>query len=151
MLTTLVGLNSMSTEIQRTLTNFSFTPPCASGTPDTRYREREAQAAQSGGLAQEVKALTKERYTFEMVVKELSASSSKTQHEYACERQRLHDTVTLLARYSHICRFANRPYPSICRRSTVMLASRKPLIHIEACVQDWPCLQRHGESLCKES
>ena len=150
MLKTLFGLNWMSTEIKRTLTNFSFTRPYASGTPETRYREREAQAAQSGGLAQEVKALTKERYTYEMVVKELSASSSKTQHEYACQRQRLEDTVTLLARYPHICSFANRPYPSICRRSTVMLASREPLIHIEACVQDWPCLQRHFLSLCKE-
>jgi hypothetical protein len=126
----------MSTEIQRTLTNFSLTPPYASGTPDTRYREREAQAAQWGGLAQEVKALTKERQTYEMVIKELSASSSQTEHEYACQRQRLDHTVTLLARYLPIfADFANHPYPNICRRSTVMLASHEPLSHIEACVQ----------------
>ena len=104
----------MSTEIQRTLTNFSLTPPYASGTPDTRYREREAQAAQWGGLAQEVKALTKERQTYEMVIKELSASSSQTEHEYACQRQRLDHTVTLLARYLPICQHMS---------------------HIEACVQ----------------
>ena len=40
-----------------------------------------------------------EKSTYEMVVKELSASSSQTQHDYAGAQQRLQDTVNVLARY----------------------------------------------------
>ena len=66
---------------------------------DSRFKEREAQAAQSKGLAEQVEALMQEKSTYEMVVKELSASSSQTQHDYAGAQQRLQDTVNVLARY----------------------------------------------------